>query len=282
MSAAGPVENNVCHLTNAALTIDGNALESYLRVPTLVINDFTAVCYGVPLLTSDNPGQLIRLSHATPDGADDTKTAAVVGAGTGLGVGYLHWNDRATRAFPSEAGHADFAPFDEESEQLWSFVRRRTGAAPDAEKFVSGQGLANIADYAHEAFPDSAALSRIADAPQGEKPSMLAEAAATDDACASAMRLFVKMYGRYSGNVALHFLPRYGLYLAGGIVSKNLNWFSDAETFMDAFRSNQVESIESILAKIPVYAITEPAVSYIGAARAVATERAAAAAPESL
>lgn len=273
LSPAGPVENNVCRLTNVKWTIDGNELERALGIPTLVVNDFTAVCYGVPLLSTESRDQLVRISESDGDPAQEDKTGAVVGAGTGLGVGFLHWNGRWTRAYPSEAGHADFAPFDGESERLWNFLRDRIGAAPDAEQFISGQGLANIADFAHSRSPRSSALAEIAGAKRTEKPSMLAQAALEDDECAAAMRLFVKMYGRYCGNIGLHFLPQSGLFLAGGIVSKNLRWFEEEPVFMDAFHDHYLASLRSILKKMPVYAITEPAVSYIGAARAVVSER---------
>lgn len=274
LSAAGPVHDNVCRLTNVPWVIDGNELEETVQTPVLVINDFSAICYGVPLLRPTDREELVEISAVGRNGtARAAETAAVVGAGTGLGVGFLFWSADTIRAFPSEAGHADFAPFDPESERLWHFVSERLGTVPDVEQFISGQGLANISDFMHREHPQSAALSQIAAYPTAEKPSLLAAAAAEDEAAAAAMRLFVKMYGRYCGNVALHFLPYRGVYLAGGIAAKNLRWFEEEPSFMDAFCGNYLPNMQAILSKTPVYVITEPSVSYIGAARAVATQR---------
>ena len=55
ISAAGPVENNRCQMTNCKWAIDGKALKKTTKVDTLVINDFLAVGYGIPTLAVDDP-----------------------------------------------------------------------------------------------------------------------------------------------------------------------------------------------------------------------------------
>ncbi len=116
ISAAGPVENNHCQMTNCKWAIDGKAIRKLVKVDTLVINDFLAVGYGIPTLEVNDPKQITRLSAT--DGkfpAPTGSTKIVVGAGTGLGVGFLTADAGKYRAHPSEGGHSGFAAFDEET-----------------------------------------------------------------------------------------------------------------------------------------------------------------------
>jgi glucokinase len=101
----------VCRLTNVDWDIDGNALSQSLGIPAVVINDFTGISYGIPLLDVRNPERILTLPQ--PDGSVPPQRGsrkAVVGAGTGLGVGHVSFEHGRYVAFPSEGGHSDFAP----------------------------------------------------------------------------------------------------------------------------------------------------------------------------
>lgn len=65
VSGAGPVRGKSIALTNAPWDIDGAALEGELGAPVAVVNDFTAVAYGVMLMDPGNPEQLLPLPTAT-------------------------------------------------------------------------------------------------------------------------------------------------------------------------------------------------------------------------
>ncbi|MBP7617785.1 MAG: glucokinase, partial [Geothrix sp.] len=106
-SGAGPVLDHRIHLTNAPWDIDASALERSLGVPVHLVNDFTALSCGVLQLDLEDPSQVTPLAHG--DGslpaADPRGLALVVGAGTGLGVGFVVRSAQGARAFPSEGGH---------------------------------------------------------------------------------------------------------------------------------------------------------------------------------
>lgn len=113
LSGAGPVRENRCTLTNVKLSIDGNAISQRFGVPTQVVNDFTAISYGIPLLDTTDPEQISPLpprDAPLPDAHGHVQ--AVVGAGTGLGVGFIVERNGRFLALPSEGGHAAFAPYD--------------------------------------------------------------------------------------------------------------------------------------------------------------------------
>jgi glucokinase len=78
----------------------------------MLINDFTAISYAIPLLDPDNPSQILKIPHC--DGSlpptPREGLALVVGAGTGLGVGFLlKQKEGRCLAFPSEGGHSELS-----------------------------------------------------------------------------------------------------------------------------------------------------------------------------
>jgi glucokinase len=271
LSAAGPVAENRCVMTNVSWTISGSELEAALGMPVKIINDFTALSYALPLLDIHNPEEITRLSPggtAPPSG----KVRAVVGAGTGLGIGCLVETEGGFIAIPSEGGHTDFAAVDPLARELCAWVEKRIASIPETELFVSGQGLINAFQFFREKAEGSGGLSEkfreIADLPDGEKPARIAACAARDPGCADIMRLFVRMYGRVAYNAAVTFLPTAGLYIAGGIAGKTEAWFLEDGAFMKSFLTAYRPKIRDVLKSIPVYIIRDYGVSLRGAGNA--------------
>ncbi|MDA3949891.1 MAG: glucokinase [Spirochaeta sp.] len=269
ISGAGPVHENRCNLTNVDWVIDGDAITDTFGIPTTVINDFSAISYGIPLLDTEDPEQITPVPAADGQQAIPHGTVqAVVGAGTGLGVGYLVEHAGRFVALPSEGGHAAFAPYDELSAELLDFISDREGTVPGAELFVSGQGIARALDFIRETgrIPaDSPLHARTSGDPAA---AVSVAAAAGDTAGAEIMRLFVRNYARVASDAALHFLPRRGLFLAGGIVTKNESWFLEESHFIRIFTTNYREHIAGLLREIPVYIVKDYAISLYGAAHA--------------
>ncbi|HUX13076.1 MAG TPA: glucokinase [Spirochaetia bacterium] len=281
ISCAGPVRDNRCALSNASWDIDGPDVEKKTGLPTMLVNDFIAVGYSLPLLDESDRAQLTPLPH--PDGSlpqamkDPTglMVRAVLGAGTGLGVGYLVEDNGRYFGLPSEGGHADFAPFDEETDAFHEFLQRRIGAAPGTELFVSGQGISNIWQFFRRTgrisdsdVSENVCLAEIDALEPADRPSLISQFADSDERCADIMRLFVRMYGKYASNLALIFLPGGGFFLAGGIAAKNERWFLAENLFMRHFVSNYKDLVRPVLDTIPVYIIKEYSISLLGAANA--------------
>ncbi|MFP4209942.1 MAG: glucokinase [Alkalispirochaeta sp.] len=269
ISGAGPVRDNRCTLTNVSWIIDGDAIERAFSIPTYVINDFTAISYGIPLLDVADPEQITPLPG--PDGtlpAPRGTVQAVVGAGTGLGVGYLVEHAGRFVALPSEGGHAAFAPYDELSAEMLRFVTEIDGAVPGTELFVSGQGLTRALRFFRETrrIPASSPLAGR----DHEDPAAAVSVAAAegDPAAREIMTLFIRNYARAASDTALHFLPEGGLFLAGGIVTKNEPLFLEEARFTSLFVRNYRPHIAELLRSIPVYIVKDYAISLYGAAHA--------------
>lgn len=271
LCGAGPVSRNKCILTNVSWGIDGNELEKRFGFPFLILNDFTAICYGIAAMHKDNPAQLSHLVKANnPEAHADSPIAervySVVGAGTGLGIGYLISRDSHFSALPSECGHMDFAAFDDWSSGMQAWARKELGANQGAERFISGQGIENIHQYACTLTKPNSVNQEILALARGERAARISAAADSDETCALVMQKFVQMYARFASSMALVFLPSEGLYLAGGIAAKNKKWFTNDDLFLRSFRFNHQEGMRQILENIDVYIVEDYSISLLGAA----------------
>src|SRR5207237_5294375 len=118
---AGPVKDGAASMTNLAWKLDEQELARDLKIPRVaLINDLVAHAEGIELL---KPEQLIVVNR----GDFVHGNRAVIAAGTGLGEAGIFWDplERRYRAFPSEGGHADFAPRDERQIALLKFLERK-------------------------------------------------------------------------------------------------------------------------------------------------------------
>jgi glucokinase len=272
ISAAGPVENNYCQLTNCSWAIDGNEIKKATGLDTLVINDFLAVGYGIPTIDVEDKSKVTKLMGTDGKQAKQTgNTKLAVGAGTGLGVGYLIAQDGKYHAYPSEGGHSGFADFDDETKELKAYVTKNyNGIAAGTECFVSGQGITNIFNFYRDTkkMAMEGVIAEINKVKDEEKPALISKNSKTDPTCKKIMQLFVKMFGRFAGSIAVIFLPTAGVFLAGGIAAKNEELLLEDNLFMKNFEVNYNQNIQPLLKKFPVYIVKDYSISLYGAANA--------------
>jgi glucokinase len=274
---AGPVVDNCSSLTNLAWSLGGDRLEEELSLERVeLINDFAAVGYGVfGLETAD-------IHTLQPGDPDPEAPVAIIGAGTGLGQGFAVKEGSYHRVFPSEGGHADFAPRSELEFQLLRYLLdKHQISRVSVERVVSGQGIVAIyqflrdREFAHESDDIAEAISTWErqtglQTKTVDPAAVIATAAAEerDRLCQKAMEIFVSAYGAEAGNLALKLLPYGGLYVAGGIAGKNLSLMKSGP-FMQAF--SHKGRVSPLLDKVPVYVVLNPQVGLIGAALRAAT-----------
>jgi glucokinase len=273
-SAAGPVLDHRIHLTNAPWDIDGPALERDLGLPVHLVNDFIALSCGVLQLDLADPGQVTPLPHG--DGsvpvADPRGLALVVGAGTGLGVGFVVRTPQGARAFPSEGGHIGLPIFDEDTLALWRHLNTGLSGPPGAEMAVSGLGIGHLFRFLLDSrrAPWSPAAAAILAQSEAEQPAAISALADADPACGRTMAMFVDLYARVCAELCAVFLPTGGLFLAGGIAAKNVNRFLEDGRFMARFERNYRVHLDLLTRATPIYLVHDYDLSLYGAAHAPA------------
>ncbi len=243
---AGPIANAAVETTNLPWVIDSRALASEIGIPeTTLINDFAAIGEAVPLL---EPEDLEALQTGVRDA---TGPIALIGAGTGLGEGFLFHDGDHYRVRSSEGGHATFASRTEREWRVYSFLERRVGPV-SWERVLSGSGLVAVSEC----------LSGTSSA---EEPAAISARglAGADPVAVEALDLFAAVYGAQAGNLALTVLATGGVYVAGGIAPKLIAKLRDG-TFMTAFRNKG--ELEPFLARVPVHVIMSPDAGLLGAA----------------
>ena len=259
LSVAGPVAANSATLTNLDWKIAGNAFAAELRLPEVrLINDFSAAGLGITRLA---PNELETLQVGSPVAQ---AARLIIGAGTGLGVGLLTWQDDGYAVHPSEAGHADFAPVDEVQDKLMVYLRRSYGRV-SYERVVSGPGLMRIFSYLQDTGVGVPSRQlRDADKTRQDTAELIAEFALAklDPLAVRALDLFVAVYGAFAGNMALATLARGGVYIAGGIAPKIAPKLKEGG-FMRAFTSKG--RFSELLATMPVHVVMNPQVGLYGA-----------------
>ena len=259
LSVAGPVAANATTLTNLGWKVSGNTLAAELRLPEVrLVNDFEAAGLGISRIAAN---ELETLQEGSPVAR---AARLVIGAGSGLGVGLLTWQDDGYAVHPSEAGHADFAPVDELQDKLLVHLRRTYGRV-SYERIVSGPGLMRIFSFLQETGVGvpSKQLSD-ADKTRQDTAELIAEFAVAklDPLAARALELFVAIYGAFAGNMALAMLAHGGVYIAGGIAPKIAPKLKDG-AFMRAFTGKG--RFSELLTTMPVHVVMNPLVGLYGA-----------------
>jgi glucokinase len=268
---AGAVTAQVARLTNVPWVVDGAQVAEDLGLRRAhVLNDLEALAYGVPVLEGE---EIVTLQHGIPLPGGN---AAVIAAGTGLGVALLHNVEGRFVPAASEGGHADFAartPREMEMVQELTRIFGRVGV----ELVISGPGLANIYQFTHDAFgtgpmitPNSLAPSRlcpgVGSSPYtSDFPARISRSAMEGRCpfCVEAMDMFVAAYGAEAGNVALRSVATAGVYVGGGIAPKILPALRTG-LFLDTFRAK--EPMADLVATMPVTVILNQDAGLIGAA----------------
>lgn len=263
---ACPIVGETCRAPNLPWVVNAGELGAAIGVPrTRIINDFDAAGWGLPLMRGADLATLQEGAAA----AARRGTIALIGAGTGLGQGYLTWDGDRYRVHSSEGGHADFAPAGDVESDLGRWLRNQYGHA-SWERVLSGPGLVNVYRFlVASGAPESAA---VREEMAREDPAAVVTRHGlerTDAACARALDVFAGCFGAQAGNVALAVLATGGVYLAGGIAPRIVAKLEDG-AFTAAFRNKG--RLSSFLEKVPVHVIVNPNVGLLGAAVAAAQQ----------
>jgi len=253
-AVAGRVDGDEARITNHPWVICRRRTLAQLEFDRVtLVNDFAAQAMAIPLLQASD---VVAIGGATwvPEREPQHRTYAILGPGTGLGVGALMI--REGRHFPleTEGGHASFPPGTPEELAVLERLSAQFGRVSN-ERLVCGPGLVNI----HRA------LSEIA----GEDPGPLqpadvtARAAAGDPRCMRAVDVFCAVFGAVSGDLVLTLGAWDGVFLTGGVVPKMLDALQHSG-FRQRFEHKG--RFSPAMARVPSLAVLHPNAGLLGAA----------------
>lgn len=251
IAIACPVQGDEVRMTNFHWQFSIQAMKQQLQLSTLlVMNDFTAVAMCLPVVLQ---GQSVQIGQGQPQ---QGQPMAVLGAGTGLGVGHLlPLTGGLYLPLPGEGGHTDWAPVTEQEWAIHQFLAAKYGHV-SPERLLSGPGLEDlylaIADYQQrEVEPLSAAA-------------ITAAAELGDDAVAVAtLEQFFASLGSLAGDLALTLSTAGGVFIGGGIVPRLLPLL-ERSAFRNRFE--QKGRFQAFNQAIPTYVITAEQPGLTGAA----------------
>lgn len=247
---ACPVNSDLIIMTNHTWRFSVQELKEELGLAWLhVINDYTSVSMCLPVLTDE---QKVQIGHGE---VKDRQNIAVFGPGTGLGVGHLVPVDNGWQCLDGEGGHVDLPIYNKDDFIVWEFLRDKYGYA-SAEEALSGRGLVQI--YEAIALHKKLAVKYT-------EPAQITTNALNGhcNVCVAALNRFCELMGTFAGNLALNVGAHGGVYIAGGIAQRFVD-FLKASDFRARFEAKG--RFQQYVADIPTFVITEPDHGLIGTA----------------
>ncbi|HEY6940562.1 glucokinase [Dokdonella sp.] len=250
LAVAGPVTGDSVRMTNHPWVLSRAPLLDELGLERLrIVNDFAAMSHCVPLLGARDV-QPLGAAPAAREHASGRRTYAIVGPGTGLGVGGLVVEHGRYVALETEGGHVGFAPGDEVEFEVLRRLMPTFGRV-SAERVLCGSGLVNLHAALHPHMRPIAT------------PEAITSGAEHDAACRTTIERFCAMLGSFAGDFALAFGAWDGVYLAGGLTPKLLAWLQAGE-FRRRFEAKG--RYERVLANVPTIAVLHEDAGLLGAA----------------
>jgi glucokinase len=250
LAIACPTDNDIISMTNLPWEFSQQALIKALNLNSLtMINDYTAIAMAIPLL---NDKQKVKIGGGeTVDG----KPIAVCGPGTGLGVAHLVPIDSQWHCFSGEGGHVDFAAVDELDVEILQYLQKIKKRV-SYEQLLSGYGLEQI--YQAVCFINGQSELKLSAAEISQQA--VSESCSL---CQQTLAQFCKILGSFAGNLALTLNCQGGVYIAGGIAPRFIEFIKNSDFRM---RFEAKGRLSNIPIQSPTYIITEEQPGLLGAA----------------
>ncbi|WEJ63122.1 glucokinase [Thiomicrorhabdus lithotrophica] len=292
----GPVKSRQVKLTNLPWIVDADKLEQACSIEVVhFVNDFYAAALGVDTLHERELIPLYLPSEKKFDANEDEYSQAlgnrlVIGAGTGLGVAPVYYDGDAYLPQSSEGGHFDFAPISETQQLLLNWLWQKWEHV-SYERVLSGPGLEELYRFFLQTkVPNSYSQTNsqnlnknklftkqnkhlgldfaevdFEQPPNSLNAQQISLAAEQGDIVAvQALTEFVTIYGAFIGAVALVWNAPSGIYLAGGIAVKIIDWMK-LPFFEKAFLEKG--RMTKVVASMPVYLVSNEKLGLRGAMR---------------
>lgn len=268
LAVATAIQGDQVAMTNSPWSFSRAQLQRDLALHELcLLNDFEALALSLPKLLPSQlraiPGPKTQQALPNPSG-----TLAVIGPGTGLGVGGVVQTANAWQALPGEGGHATLAATDDFESDVLTQVRQHFDHV-SAERVLSGIGLPVL----HEAVArvlGQAPVTAIGSGPLTARDIVESAKSGADPLSQRTVDTFCALLGGFAGSVALTLGARSGVYIGGGIVPRLGDLFYQSR-FREKFEAKG--RFRAYLETVPTVLITDTLAALTGSAFALEQSR---------
>jgi glucokinase len=259
LAIACPVDDDLISMTNLPWQFSQAALKKTLQLNSLhLINDYTAIAMAIPLLSD---AQKIKVGGGESVAG---KPISVCGPGTGLGVANLFpiktKSQTKWQCVSGEGGHIDFAAINDTEHQVLNFIKT-VKKRVSYEQLLSGFGLEQIYQGLLYINQDKN-LKTLSDKLSAQDITTRATQGQCD-ICQQTLTMFCDVLGSFAGNLALIMNSQGGVYIAGGIVPRFIDYLKSSNFRM---RFESKGRLSHITEQAPTYVITEQQPGLLGAA----------------
>ncbi|MCF7901433.1 glucokinase [Candidatus Woesearchaeota archaeon] len=252
IAIAGPInkDKTKAHQTNNNIKINIKELKKKQKQEkTILLNDFEALGYSINLIHKQK----------------NQKPIALIGTGTGLGKTLLIHNGKYYEPMPSEGCFADFPITNKEEIELAKQITKGKRNLQQ-EDILSGRGIAHIYDFlrSQKKIKESEFTKKIDESK--DKIYEIVKHKRHDKTCIETYKEFSKYLARIVKNYALETLPYDGIYLGGGIITRNPETIGK-EFFKEL--NNLDKNQKEIIKGIPINVLPQKEASLLGLAFAM-------------
>jgi glucokinase len=252
LAVAGPIAQTGAtqstKITNLPWQLNSGELAVEVGLTSLtLINDLVACAHGIPHVSANS------IKTLKPGTLNRAQPRLIIGLGTGIGQALALPESLGGAVLASEAGHAHACAADALQSEIIAAMRARSSDDQvSVEQLLAGPAIARL----HTMLNRSEAET---------KPSsyeIVAAANSGNDAALNTLSHHAGLLATHIRNMALTLIPGGGIYLTGGLVQGILPQLACNE-FAEQLVNSAV--MKELLARIPVYAITDTDVGLKGA-----------------
>lgn len=236
------------YLTNTLISDTLNIPEVY------ILNDVEGAGYGIFTLTPDEYTELNNGSK------NENGPIVCMSIGTGVGQCFITKSKSTYVVHSTEGGFQDMSPKCQEDLELYlHYTKAQKSFQFSHSKFISGNKIQNIYKWLRDKFPE--VKGEEFDLEFENNPELRAKLIfekgndGSDELSKRTLEVWERIVGYYLGNVFVNFMPSGGIYIIGGLISKNYSNLLNPRCMIAGYYQGVSKILHEAMTRIPIYIV---------------------------